>query len=89
MTAIQQTIQIPESREVRFKLPETVPSGMVNVTLIFERFVETENEDLALRAALDNITAPNDIDEFYGCFKGKGIWEGESVDLIRKMRNEW
>jgi hypothetical protein len=37
----------------------------------------------------DTPPTPNDIDEFYGCFKGKGIWEGDSVELIRKIRDEW
>ncbi|GMO62365.1 MAG: hypothetical protein Ta2A_08930 [Treponemataceae bacterium] len=35
MMTIQQTIDIPESREVRFTLPDTVPSGKSYVTVTF------------------------------------------------------
>ncbi|GMO66032.1 MAG: hypothetical protein Ta2A_13980 [Treponemataceae bacterium] len=35
MMTIQQTIDIPESREVRFTLPSTVPTGRTTIALIF------------------------------------------------------
>jgi hypothetical protein len=74
--AIEQIIDIPENREVRFTLPKTVPSGRAYMTFTAGNVP-------------DDTPTPNDIDEFYGCFKGKGVWEGNSVELIRKVRNEW
>jgi hypothetical protein len=77
MMTIQQTVAVPDSRNVHFDvtLPDTLPRGPVN---IFVRFVPA-----------NTTPTPDDIDEFYGCFKGKGIWEGDSVAVIRKMRDEW
>jgi hypothetical protein len=31
----------------------------------------------------------NDLAEFYGCFRECSPWNGDSVELIRKIRDEW
>ena len=33
--------------------------------------------------------APDDLDEFFGCFKGQSPWKSDSVESIRKLRDEW
>jgi hypothetical protein len=83
MMTIQQTVAVPDSRNVHFDvtLPDTLPRGPVH---IFVRFVPADTSP-----TLENEPAPDDIDEFYGCFKGKGVWQGDSVAVIRKMRDEW
>jgi hypothetical protein len=29
------------------------------------------------------------FDEFYGCLKDSDIFEGDSVEIVRQMRDEW
>ncbi|MDR1179305.1 MAG: hypothetical protein LBK44_02265 [Spirochaetales bacterium] len=31
----------------------------------------------------------NDLAEFYGCFRENSPWNGDSVEIIRKTRDEW
>jgi hypothetical protein len=31
----------------------------------------------------------DDLDKFYGCFREQSPWDGDSVQIIRKMRDEW
>jgi hypothetical protein len=32
---------------------------------------------------------PDDLDEFFGCFRNQSPWTGDSVEIIRKTRDEW
>jgi hypothetical protein len=38
---------------------------------------------------VESVNTIDDLDEFFGCFQEQSPWEGNSVDLIRKMRDEW
>ena len=31
----------------------------------------------------------DDLDEFFGCFKEHSPWNGDSAEIIRKIRDEW
>ena len=87
MITIEQTLTIPDDRRLYFDLPQTLRAGLAEIKLT----VKPKTGQLENTFGIDDDTppTPNDIDEFYGCFKGKGIWEGDSVELIRKIRDEW
>jgi hypothetical protein len=31
----------------------------------------------------------DDLAEFHGCFRGRSPWNGNSVEIIRNIRDEW
>jgi hypothetical protein len=31
----------------------------------------------------------DDLAEFYGCFRDQSPWNGDSVEIIRNIRDEW
>jgi hypothetical protein len=33
--------------------------------------------------------AIDSLDKFYGCFRENSPWEGDSVEIIRNIRDEW
>jgi hypothetical protein len=78
--SIERTVDVSADRRISLDVPEHVPCGEVRI------FVRFEPKPVSPRKFEPT---PDDIDEFYGCFKGKGVWEGDSVALIRKMRDEW
>jgi hypothetical protein len=81
-----QTIEIPSDRRVHIDLDLTLPEVLPPHGVRFEIFVMPEKITVSGNGAEK---PQNDFDEFFGVFKGKHIWEGDSVEIIRKMRNEW
>jgi hypothetical protein len=85
---IQQTVEIPAGKPVNYlhlevPLPEAIPSGMVNV----EVTVRPGKKKL-----FGNLFASKfykHFDEFYGCLRDSGVFEGDSVETVRRMRDEW
>jgi hypothetical protein len=70
---IEQTVDIPVSRRLVLELPLNVPTGSATITI----------------HSRDEKQNKNDFNEFFGIFKGKKVWDGNSVEIIRKMRDEW
>ncbi|GHV84345.1 hypothetical protein AGMMS50212_16850 [Spirochaetia bacterium] len=87
MITIEQTLTIPDDRRIHFELPANTPVGQAEIKLTVKSKTEQRKMNFGIDA--DTPPTPDDIDEFYGCFAGKGIWEGDSVDVIRKIRDEW
>jgi hypothetical protein len=83
---IQQTVDIPADRstlELNLTLPEKHPSGTVTV----EVSLKPEKNGF-----FNNLFASKfykNFDEFYGCLKGAEAFEGDSVDIVHRMRDEW
>jgi hypothetical protein len=88
MTIIQQTIEIPADHPVSHlrldvPLPEKYPSGTVTVEIalkpnktgFFSRFFASKFY--------------KNFDEFYGCLKDSESFAGDSVEIVRQMRDEW
>jgi hypothetical protein len=80
---IQQTIEIPASRRVYFDLPGTVPDGAAKLTCIIK----------PLKAGVFEWKRRNRfekaLDEAIAQCKGKNLWGQDSVEYVRKMRDEW
>jgi hypothetical protein len=64
---------------------EPVPvTGPYEAIVTFTRPVENEEPAKRAKKSINDL-----LDEFYGCFRENSPWEGDGVELIRKMRDEW
>ncbi|MDR3174370.1 MAG: hypothetical protein LBU19_08985 [Treponema sp.] len=88
MMIIQQTIEIPSDRPISHlrldvPLPEKHPSGtvMVEVTL-------KPQKNYFLGNFFTSKFYKN-FDKFYGCLKDSEVFEGDSIEIVRRMRDEW
>ncbi|MDR2200274.1 MAG: hypothetical protein LBR53_12670 [Deltaproteobacteria bacterium] len=77
MTTFDQKIQIPENRHVSLKLhvPENVPIGEANIQVTITPVIPPKKGWDALM-------------KFHGIFKDDPAFQGNSVDIQRKMRDE-
>jgi hypothetical protein len=63
---------------------EEIPvTGPYEAIVTFTEPAESKEPAKPVKKSLDY------LDEFYGCFRENSPWEGDSVELIRKMRDEW
>jgi hypothetical protein len=76
MTTIEKTVEIPENRRLNLELPADTPTGEVNISLTITPIHQS------------NTTKPP-LSSFCGILKNDPIFEGDSVEFQRKMRNEW
>jgi hypothetical protein len=72
--------------KARFDGTDIIPQEEIPVTGPYEAIVTftkpAEREEPAKKTV-------NDLAEFYGCFRENSPWEGDSVEIIRKIRDEW
>jgi hypothetical protein len=88
MTIIQQTIEIPADHPVSHlrldvPLPENHPSGTVRVAIALKPGKNGFFSKLFTSKFYKN------FDKFYGCFKDSEVFAGDSVEIVRQMRDEW
>jgi hypothetical protein len=63
---------------------EPVPvTGPYEAIVTFTKPVESEEPAKRTKKSID------DLAEFFGCFRENSPWEGDSVEIIRKIRDEW
>jgi hypothetical protein len=65
--------------KARFDGIAIIPTGAIPVTGPYEAIVTFTKP----------VESANAIDEFFGCFREQSPWDGDGIDLIRKMRDEW
>jgi sporulation-control protein spo0M len=77
MTTIEKTIEIPENRRVNLELdlPENIPAGVANIQVTVNSL------------QMKKVTW-KDLQKFQGCLKDFPIFEGDAVEIQRKMRDE-
>jgi hypothetical protein len=85
---IEQTVEIPEDRPVShlhldLPLPQKHPSGTVKVE------VKLRSTKPGFFSNLFASRFYKNFDKFYGCLKGNPVFEGDSVEIVRSMREEW
>jgi hypothetical protein len=82
MMTIQQTIAIPADRRLHldFDLPENLPEGQADITLIVKPKGEGRKIPFFRRAS---------IMDFYGCLKDSPAFAEDGVEYQRKIRDEW
>jgi hypothetical protein len=88
MMIIQQTIEIPTDHPVSrlrldVPLPEKHPSGTVTVEIALK-----PNRNGFFSKFFTSKFYKN-FDKFYGSLKDSEIFEGDSVEIVRQMRDEW
>jgi hypothetical protein len=77
---IEQTIEIPQSRRITVTLPQSVPTGTAKLTL-FTGEVAKKPVKMSRQA--------RKLLQYYGCLKNSPVFEGDPVEIQRKMRSEW
>jgi hypothetical protein len=88
---IEQTIEIPPDQPMNrlrldLPMPPKHPSGKVKVE------VKLRPQESGFSAFVHNLFASKfykNFDKFYGCLKGANVFEGDSVEIVHKMREEW
>jgi hypothetical protein len=83
---LQQTVSILADRRLHLDLPlpRDTPIGEADVKLIITLHRATVPRS-------DKPVAPHrrPFEGLFGCTKGSGVWDGDAVEIIRKLRNEW
>jgi hypothetical protein len=72
--------------KARFDGAAIIPAEEIPVTGPYEAIVTftqpVEDEKPAKKTV-------NDLAEYFGCFRENSPWEGDGVEVVRKMRDEW
>jgi hypothetical protein len=85
---IEQTVDIPADGRLHLDLPlpERYASGKVWVEV---KLRPSKNRLSGFLSGLFASKFYRNFDKFYGCLKDTGAFEGDSVEIVRKMRAEW
>ncbi len=79
METIFRTLDIPQNHQITFTLPRSIPTGMAKMVLVIHpTLLETprvSKEEALLKLA--------------GTLKKSANFSGDSLQLQRKMRQEW
>jgi hypothetical protein len=68
--------------KARFDGAAIVPTEKIPVTGPYEAIV-------TFTRPTESAKTIDDLDKFYGCFREQSPWNGDSVQIIRNMRDEW
>lgn len=68
--------------KARFNGVAIIPTEAIPVTGPYEAIV-------TFTRPAEQAKTPDDLDEFFGCFRKQSPWTGDSVETIRKLRDEW
>jgi hypothetical protein len=84
---IQQTIDIPADGRLHldFSLPANLPKGPAEITLT----VRPARKQGKLPTGRRSIFHRKSVMDYYGCLKNSPAFEGDPVEIQRKMRDEW
>jgi hypothetical protein len=98
MITIQKTVDIPADRRLTVDVPKTVPTGKVSVVLSFPQVERTEAETPAREPWIPLVSwlrkrreerFRRAVMRVAGCLANSPAFEGDAVEVIRKMRDEW
>ena len=79
MTTLQTSVEVTEERRLRLdiRLPEDLPTGYADVRIHI--VPSNEGKDAPSISIMD----------FFVAFKGENAFGGDSVEIIRGIRDEW
>jgi hypothetical protein len=83
---IEQIVDIPADRpflDLKLPLPANHPFGTVRVE------VSLKPEKKSFFRSLFSSKFSRNFDTFYGCLKDTDAFKGDSVEIVRAMRDEW
>jgi hypothetical protein len=73
---LQQTVTIPADRQLHLDLPPDIPTGTAKIKLV----ITPQDSAHPRRRPFEGL---------FGCAKDSGVWDGDGVEIIRKLRDEW
>jgi hypothetical protein len=71
--------------KARFDGTAIIPAEEIPVTGPYEAIVTFTEPAEGAKPAI----TVDDLAKYHGCFRKNSPWEGDSVELVRKMRDEW
>jgi hypothetical protein len=74
--------------KARFDGTAIIPAEEIPVTGPYEAIVTFTEPAESAEPAKQAKKSIDDLAEFFGCFRENSPWEGDGVELIRKMRDE-
>jgi hypothetical protein len=74
---IEQTIEIPASRRLTIDVPPEVPEGRVVISFTPAETLPSMSRQM------------KKMMKYYGCLRDSPAFEGDSVEIIRALRDEW
>jgi hypothetical protein len=80
---IQQMIEIPADRRLIVDLPMDVPVGAARLKLSISGKAKGPDKPVKMSRQMRKMM------RFYGCLKDSPAFEGDSVEIVRKLRDEW
>jgi hypothetical protein len=98
MITIQRTVNIPADRRLTVDIPLEVPTGTTSVVLSFPQEGTSEAESPAREPWIPLVSwlqkrreerFRRAVMRVAGCLANSPAFEGDAVEVIRKMRDEW
>jgi hypothetical protein len=80
---IEQNIEIPADRRITLELPAQIPAGTARIKV----FVSPDTK--AVKKTVKMSRQMRKIMQFYGCLKDSQVFEGDPMEIQRRMRSEW
>jgi hypothetical protein len=87
---IEQTVEVPSSHRLMIDVPSEIPAGWAKIKLTVK--AKSEERRIPFVSWLLNRRAERQtraIMQFAGCLKDSPAFEGDSVEIVRKIRDEW
>jgi hypothetical protein len=86
MTTIQKTVAVPIDGRLHLDL-DLPPANFPSLADIMVRIrPQTAKPSAETAEKADDYDT---FDKFYGCLKDTDVFKGDSVEIVRKMRDEW
>ncbi|MDR1250223.1 MAG: hypothetical protein LBK63_13095 [Treponema sp.] len=80
---IEQNIEIPEDRRITLELPAQIPAGAARIKVFVSPDIKAVEKTVKMSRQMRRIM------QFYGCLKDSPVFEGDPVEIQRRMRSEW
>lgn len=77
METFNQTLQIPDNRQITLTLPDSIPTGEAEMVLVIHPKSSTA------------VRKEDELLKLVGILKDSPNFEGDPVQIQRRMRDEW
>ncbi|MDR1106872.1 MAG: hypothetical protein LBL44_10995 [Treponema sp.] len=80
---IEQIVDIPADRKIIVELPPTIPTGAARLKLSVFHDKRAAEKPVKMSRQMRKLLT------LYGCLRDDPVFEGDPVEIQRKMRVEW
>jgi hypothetical protein len=80
---IEQNVKIPADRRITLELPADIPAGTARIKVFVFPDAKAAEKTLKMSRKMRKIMP------FYGCLKESPVFEGDPVEIQRRIRSEW